>query len=151
MKWQSMRNNSAFTKVNLSCESFSLVLIDLTLFDLVLKPDDLRDIWRDDTSLVLRFLDTCKKRTRHWTGRFGPFCTIIQRQLYSICTVFESLGLLNWNTCTLTTLLSLLTNWNKQLIWDNYPWQIIETNKSKERSYRTFSFWDSRDFLDTLG
>lgn len=39
-----MRNNSAFTKVNLSCESFSLVLIDLTLFDLVLKPDDLRDI-----------------------------------------------------------------------------------------------------------
>lgn len=146
-----MRNNSAFTKVNLSCESFSLVLIDLTLFDLVLKPDDLRDIWRDDTSLVLRFLDTCNKRTRQWTGRFGPFGMIIQRQLYSICTFFESLGLLNWNTCTLTTLLSLLTNWNKQLIWDNYPWQIIETNKTRERSYHTFSFWDSRDFLDTLG
>lgn len=55
---KSIRNKICFhisPKVNPICKSLSLVLIDLTLFDLVLNPDDLRDICRDDTgtSLVL--------------------------------------------------------------------------------------------------
>lgn len=55
---KSIRNKFAFTLVQrliLYVSLFHLFLIDLTLFDLVLNPDDLRDICRDDTgtSLVL--------------------------------------------------------------------------------------------------
>lgn len=72
-----MRNNFVFIKVNVSCEFFLFVLIDLILFDLVFKFDDFREIWRDDILLVFRFFDICNKRIRYWIGWFGLFSMII--------------------------------------------------------------------------